>query len=112
MDVVHEKLAAVLLRPGVAQVDHGAGVGMAAAGGVGASAVGLVPLVADPVAVTGDGLDVGVSVWLVVVPRLPLVATTLADVEQVRDDAAGQEGIAVIVEVDAPRVAGPVGEDL
>src|SRR5262249_35439770 len=44
--------------------------------------------------------------------RLPLVATALADVEQVRNDAAGQEGIAVIVEVNAPRVAGAVGEDL
>ena len=35
VDVVHEERAAVLGRPGAAQIDHRAGVGMAAAGRVG-----------------------------------------------------------------------------
>src|SRR5439155_16118244 len=89
-----------------------AGVSVSTAGRIGAGAVGLVPLVADPVAVTSNGLNVRVSVRLEMLSRLPLEASSLDDVEQVRDDAAGQEGVAVVVKVDTPRVARAPGEDL
>ena len=45
-------------------------------------------------------------------PGLPLVAAALDDVVEVRDDAGGDERLAVLVEVDAPGVARAVGEDL
>ena len=111
VDVVHEQRAAVLGRPGAAQVDHRAGVGVAAAGGVGA-AVAAVRVGAQVMPVVGDGLDVVVGVGIEVLARLPLVAAALDHVIKVRDDAGRDEHLAAGVEVDAPGVAGAVGEDL
>ena len=99
------------LGPGAALVDHGAGVGVAAAGAVGA-AVAAVRVGAEVVAVVGDRLDVVVGVRVEVRPGLALVAAALDDVVEVRDDAGGQERLALGVEVDAPGVARAVGEDL
>src|SRR5947208_364587 len=45
-------------------------------------------------------------------PRLALVAAALDDVEAVRDDAGLDERLAVLVEVEAPWIAGAVGEHL
>ena len=104
-------LAAILLRPGAALVDHQAAVGVAAAGAVGA-AVAAVRVRAVPVQVVGDGLDVVVGVRVEVRARLPLIAAALDDVEGVRNDAGLDEGLAVVVEVEAPRIARAVGEDL
>ena len=86
-------------------------MGVAAAGGVGAVVAG-VRRVADPVAVVGDGLDVVVGVGIEVLAGLPLVAAALNHVIQVRDDAGGDERLAVVVEIDAPGIARAVGEDL
>ena len=60
----------------------------------------------------GDGLDVVEDVAVEVLARLPVVARALDDVEQVRDHTGSGEGLAVVVEVDAPRVAGAPGEHL
>ena len=88
VDVVHEDGVAILLGPGVAaEIDHRAGVGVAAAGRVGPAVAGVRSLVADPVQVIGDRLDVVVGVRVEVLARLPLVARALDDVVQVRDDA-------------------------
>ncbi len=62
MNVVHEQLAVVLLRPGSAQVDHGPGMGVTAAQVVAGLAVVVVPLVPGVVPVPGDRLDVVVCV--------------------------------------------------
>ena len=111
VDVVHEERAAVLGRPGAAQVDHRAGVGMAAAGGVG-PAVAAMRVGAEVMPVIGDGLDVVVGVGIEMLARLPLVPASLDHVVEVGDDAGGDEHLAAGVEVDAPGVAGAVGEDL
>ena len=94
VDVVHEERAAVLGRPGAAQVDHRPGVGVAAAGRVG-PAVAAVRVGAQVVAVIGDRLDVVIGVGIEVLARLPLVAAPLDDVIEVRDDAGGDEHLAV-----------------
>ncbi len=117
MDVVEEQLAAVLLRPVVAEVNHGSAVSVSAAGVVGSFwHVGFVTPprvvldVARVVQVVGDGLDVVVGVRVEVVPRLSLIAGSGDDVVQVRNDARRDEGVALLVEVHAPRVAGSVSE--
>ena len=112
VDVVHEDRVAILRRPAVApEIDHRAGVGVAAAGRARAAVGGVRSLRADPVPVIGDGLDVVVGVRIEVLARLPLVPSALDDVVEVLDDARGREGVAVVVEVEPPRVARALGED-
>ena len=109
-----------------------------AAGGVG-TRVAAVRSRAEVVAVVGDGLEVVVdervdgllarlgevlrevirrdafrlfNAGRVVLAALALVAPALNHVEEVRDDAGLNEGVAVFVEVEAPRVARALGEDL
>ena len=101
----------VLGRPGTAQVDHRPGVRVAAAGGVGA-AVAAVRVGAEVVPVVGDRLDVVVGVGIEMLARLPLVPAPLDHVIEMRDDAGRDDHLAAGVEVDAPGVAGAVGEDL
>ena len=69
-------------------------------------------LAAHPVHVIGDGLDVVVDVGVEVRAGLALVSRARDHVVQMRDDAGGRESLAVVVEVEAPRVAGAFGEDL
>ena len=61
MDVVHEDLIAIFFRPGAAQVNHRAGVRMAAARLIG-PLVARVRRAAQVVQVVGDRLDVVVRV--------------------------------------------------
>ena len=98
--------------PGAALVDHRAGVGVAAARRRSDRPLPRVRVGADVVAVVGDRLDVVVGVRVEVRPGLPLVPAALDHVVEVRDHAGGEEGLAVLVEVDAPGVARAVGEDL
>ena len=63
--------------PASAEIDHRAGMGVAAAVGIGPGPVGFVPLVARPVAMAGDRLNVGVGVLLKMLARLPQVASPL-----------------------------------
>ena len=70
-----------------AEVDHRAGVGVAAAGRIRSAVAGVRPLVADLVHVVGDRLDVVVGVRVEVLAGLPLVSRALDDVVEVRDDA-------------------------
>ena len=111
VQVTHEEFAVVLLGPGAALVAHQAAVGVAAAGRVAAvvAGVGRGP---DVVSVQGDRLDVGVGVRVEVAAGLPVVAAARDDVPHVRDDARLDEEVAVGVVVEAPRVAGAVGDDL
>jgi len=60
----------------------------------------------------GDGHDLREGVGVVVTARLSLVARPLDDVEEVRNDASGEEGLTSIVEVDSPGIAGAPREDL
>ncbi len=60
----------------------------------------------------GDRLDVVERVRVEVDSRLSLISRSLNDVVQVGNDAGRGEGVAAVVEVDAPRIAGPLGEDL
>jgi hypothetical protein len=92
VDVAHEEAAAVLGREGVREVHPRAAVG------------GLMVVVAD-------GLQVLIDV-VRMSPRLPLVVAALDDVPEVRDHARRRERLAVVVEVETPRVRKPVGEDL
>src|ERR1700693_1473990 len=103
VDVAHEHLAAIRRRPGTAQVDHGAAVGVPAAGAVGAI-VASVRAAADVMAVGGNGLDCVVGVRVEVFAGLPMITPALDNVESVRDDAGLAEPVAVIVVVQAPGV--------
>src|SRR4051812_41471269 len=84
VDVVHKDRVTILVRPGAAQIDHGAAMGVAAAGVVRA-AVALMRRVADVMAVVGDRLNVGICVWIHMLAGLPLVSSTLNHVVEVRD---------------------------
>src|SRR6266851_1808854 len=133
VDVSHEEFAAILRGPGLAQVTHHARVRMAAAGGVAAGVGGVRAEIPGPVDVVGRGFDVvidkrinrlaaGVAILLVardfvpidakVFPALPLEASALNHVVEVRDDAHLLPALAIFVEVNAPRIAAALGEDL
>ena len=83
---------------------------MAAAGRV-AAVVAAVRRGTEIVKVVGDVVDVGVGVGVEMVAGLPQIAAALNDVEAVRDDTRLDKHLAVVVEVEAPRVAGAVGEN-
>ncbi len=112
VDVVHEELVAVLLRPGSAEIDHRPGVGVPAADVVAAVAVRLVPLIADPVTVLGDRLNVGVRVRVEVLARLPLIAAPGMTWYRCGMTQQVEKALPAIVEVDAPGITRAVCEDL
>src|SRR5262245_26828172 len=60
----------------------------------------------------GDGRDVRIGVRVEVYSALTVIARSLNDVEQMRNDAARQEAIASVVEIHAPGIARPMREDL
>ncbi len=111
VDVVHEQRALVLGRPGTAQIDHRPRVRMAAAGGVG-PAVAAVRVGPQVMPVVGDRLDVVVGIGIEMLARLPLVPASLDHVIKMRDHAGRDDHLAARIEVDAPGVAGAMGEDL
>ena len=116
VDVAREDAVAILVGPVVAQVDHRAGVGVAAAGlavlGVRLALARVVPAAAGPVDVVGAGLDQVVEVGVEVLAVHPLEVGAGDDVEEVRDHAVGDEHLAVVVEVEAPGVGRAVGDGL
>ena len=59
----------------------------------------------------GDRLNVVVRVRIEMLARLPLVPAALNDVIQVRNHAGRAKRLAVVVEIDAPRIARAFGED-
>ena len=69
VDVIHEQRAAVFGRERVAEVDHGAGMGMAASGGIRAT-VAVMRVGAEIMPVIGDGLDIVVRVGIEMLPGL------------------------------------------
>ena len=64
--------------------------------------------VAHIVQVVGNRLDVLKRVGVEVLAPLPVIAAPLDHVPQMRNHAGGNEGLALVVEVHAPRIAGPV----
>src|SRR5690349_8839972 len=67
---------------------------------------------ADIVPMVGNSLNVGVRVRIEVLACLPLIPGALNHVIQVRNDAGRTERLAVIVEINTPRIAGAFGKDL
>jgi hypothetical protein len=64
------------------------------------------------VRVVGDGLDVLVGVRVEVLPGLPLIPPARHDVVEMRDDAGGDEELAMLVVIEPPGIAGAMREDL
>ena len=116
VDVAGVDAVAVRVGPVVAQVDHRADVGVAAAGlavlRVALALARVGPVAAGPVDVVGAGLDQAVGVRVEVLAEHPLEVRAGDDVEQVRDHAVGDERLAVVVEVEAPGVRRAVGDGL
>ena len=111
VDVVHEDRVAILVRPGAAQIDHRAGSARVRRPHRSSRRCRACGVVADVVPMVGDRLNVGVGVRIEVLARLPLVSGALNHVIQVRNDARRAERLAVVVEIDAPRIARAFGED-
>ena len=70
----------------------------------------LGPVAAAPVDVVGAALHQAVDVRVEVLAVHALVVAAGDDVEEVVDDAVGDEHLAVVVEVEAPGVGGAVGD--
>src|SRR6187431_470455 len=68
-------------------------------------------LTPNPVHVIGNGLDVVVDVGIEVLASLALVARALHDLIEVLDHARGRERVAVVVEVETPRIARAFSKD-
>jgi len=96
----------------VTQVNESAGVGMAAAG------IGVQPLPAaragpvapGPVNVIGTARHQLKRVWMDVLAKHSVITPAGDDVEHMFDDAVGDKGFAVVVEVEAPGICGAAGE--
>ena len=132
VDVVHENLAAIFRRETVALIDEQARVRVAAAHGVAAAVARVRSLIAEIMPVIGDGFQLAidermdrpaaaavrgnacdlVGVRRVVRAALPLIFAALNHVEEMRNHAGLDEALTVRVEVDAPRIARALGEDL
>ncbi len=102
-------LIAIFRGPTIAQINHRAGVRVTSTSRIG-FAVPTMRRRAKIMQVIGDRHDVAVSVGIEMLSTLPLISGSLNDVIQVRNHAGGDECLAVIVEVDAPRIARPVCE--
>src|SRR5688572_26603462 len=112
MDVVHERGAAVLLRPARSEIDHQAGMRMSPAGRIASPVSGMRAAAAGPVHVIGDGFDIGENVRIEVLSGLAVVVPALHDVPEVRDHAGLDDALAAVIEIDAPRIASTLGENL
>ena len=122
VEVAEEELVAIRRREEAALVDGEAAVRVTAAERVGvvvhhACAGRFVEgdigsRIAGVVRVVGDGLDVFVSVRVEVLPGLPLIPSAGDDVVEMRNDARGDEPLAMLVVIEPPRVAGAMREDL
>src|SRR5262245_50991974 len=113
VNVVHEDRVAVFLRPVVpSEIDHRAGVRVTAASRIGSAVARVRTLVADPVHVVSNGLDVVVDVRVDVLARLAFVSPALHDLVQVLDHARRHKRMPVVVEVQPPRIAGALGKYL
>src|SRR5690606_11834744 len=112
VNVVHEHRAAVLLGEAVAEVDHRAAVRVSAAELIGDREVLRRPALSTVVEARGDRLDLAIDVIGKMRSRLTDIPCARDHVIEVRDDTGRDERLAVIVEVDAPRIARPRREDL
>ena len=118
MQVAEQQQALVGRGEVVAVVDRQAAMGMTAPGlvrAVGLDDAALGGTMHDgprEVRVVGDGLDVVVGVGLEMLAGLTLVTGAGQDVIKVRDHAGRDEHLSAGVEVQAPRVARALGEDL
>ena len=111
VDIVEEDLVSVAIGPVITEVDHCSAVSVTTAGirGVVLDARFVAPpsVIADiagVVQVISDGFDVVENVAVEVFAGLALVVSALDDVIEVRDDASGDEGLAMIIEVHTPGV--------
>ena len=114
MNVEREKRVAIVVRPVVTQIHHRAAMGVAAARRVilGVLRTFGLPEAARPMNVVGTALDEPERVRVHVLTVHPFVARARNHVEQVFDDAVGDEHLAVIIECDAPGIGAAVGDDL
>src|SRR4051794_6130308 len=80
------------------------------AAGVAGPAVAQVGHRADVMPMVGNRLNVGVGIRIEMLAGLPLVSGALNDVIQMRNDAGCAKRLAMLVEVNAPRIAGAFGE--
>src|SRR5690606_24208082 len=111
VDVVHEERVSILGRKRVAEIDHRSAVRVSSARRARAVVPG-VRIAAEEVDVIPDVLEVVVDRVAKMEARLALVTRALDHVVEVRDDAGRHERLAVVVPVDAPRVARSPREDL
>ena len=118
MKVTKEQKALILGGEVIAVVDGQSAVCMAATSLIGALWLNDATLhrtVQDracEVGVISDGLDVVVGMRIEVLTRLTLVATAGKHMIEVRDDAGGDEHLAVLVVIEPPWIARAFGEDL
>ena len=128
VDVSEVELAAILRRPALAEVTHHAGMRMTAACGITARIARVRTACSSPVDMIAVLLDVLVDVGIhrlaaalahalrlfrahgEMLTALPLDARAVNHVPEVRDDAHLREELAVLVEIDAPRIAAALGE--
>ena len=110
MDIGHKETIAIFHGPSAPQIDHGAAVGMASPRQIRAI-VAAVGIVSQIVSMIGDGVNIGKGIGVKMGPCLPKVAPAGNDVKGVGDDASLDKGLAIIVEIKAPRVAGALAND-
>src|SRR5690606_2091546 len=112
VDIVHENRIPVDTPVFIAQVEHRTCVGVSTAGGSRPEVAGVRPLIAEPMHMIGDGFDIVVGIGIEMFTALAVVPCSLDHVEQVGDHTYRGKRVPVIVEIDTPRVARTVREDL
>src|SRR5579875_284261 len=101
VQVTHENMMTILVGPIVAEVDHGAGMGVAAAGNIvyALAATRTGPVAAAPMDMIGAAGHQAVTMRIQIRAEHAYKMSARDDVEQVLDNAVGDERFAVIIEV-------------
>src|SRR5690606_20557185 len=110
--VVHENSIPVEAPMLIAQVEHRTGMGVSAPGSCRPEVSGMRALVAQPMYVIGDGLDIVVSIGVEMLPTLAVVSCALNHVEHVWDNTYRSKCMTVIIERQPPRIARSLREHL
>src|SRR5205823_4381447 len=114
VDIAHEQTIAILLRPVITEVGHQTGMRVSATrlamDALAAARRG--PGTAAPVQVIGGGVDEIIAKAVVVKAIHALVVCAGDHVPEMANDTIDEERLAVLIEVQAPRIGRPVTDCL
>ncbi len=112
INVVHKDIIPVLLRPAVAQVDHGTRMGMPTSFSSWPEISSMGASVAHPMYMICYGFYIFIYIRIEVVSCLPMVPRALNDMEHMWDDTYCSKRMSVVIKINSPGITGAFGKYL